>query len=179
MTISLYSWGTQNILFLWSSSPWGHMSWQAHCNPVTTHTWTNHFCFPVELYPACLVSTQQQVFLAAQPCSLWHHQSSHCLFFEPVLSSVWHGVTMLQTSSTAMRLAGPSCWPRLVTSTSFIHSPTQEFTHPQLFGEIMQHIHWHSNSIGNNLKIHALFPHKEKGKASEKYTIIILKQLVQ
>lgn len=52
-------------------------------------------------------------------------------------------------------------------------------THPQLFGEIMQHIHWHSVSIGNNLKINALFPHKEKGKASEKYTIIILTELVQ
>lgn len=75
----------------------------------------------------------------------------------------------------------PQGWQalKLVTSTSFISSPIQEFTHPQLYGEIMQHIHWHSVSTGNNLKIHALFPHKEKGKASEKYTIIILKELVQ
>lgn len=64
-TISLYSWGTQNVLFLWGSSPWGHMSWQVHCNPVTTNTWTNHFYFPVEPYPACLVSTAQQVFFCS------------------------------------------------------------------------------------------------------------------
>lgn len=67
----------------------------------------------------------------------------------------------------------------LGTSTSFTHSPTQEPTHPKLFGEIMQHMHWHSVSTGNNVKIHALFPHKEKGKASEKYTVIILKELAQ
>lgn len=64
-TISLYSWGTQNVLFLWGSSPWGHMSWQVHCNPVTTNTWTNYFYFPVEPYPACLVSTAQQVFFCS------------------------------------------------------------------------------------------------------------------
>lgn len=62
MTVSLYSQRTQNVLF-WSSSPWGHMSFQVHFNPVTTNVWTNHFSFPVESYPACLVFTEQQIFL--------------------------------------------------------------------------------------------------------------------
>lgn len=94
--------------------------------------------------------------------------------------SVQCGMGLLCCSpSTATRWAGPFSWPKLGTFTSFTHSPTQEFTHPQLSGEIMQHVHWHSVSIGNNLKIHALFPHEEKEKASEKYTIIILKELVQ
>lgn len=93
----------------------------------STNTCTNHFCFPTQLHPVpawCLQNSRSS--FAAQAPSL-QHQTSCCLFFEPVLSSVWHGVTLQPLYSREAGRALPSgrSWiPRggihLVTSTSSI-----------------------------------------------------------